>query len=403
VVARATAAPVSAAAPGAAASSGVIAPATAAGAMVSAPTPPEPQAPADAAAVRRVPLAQTAAGARQGESDDETVVKPPPAIPLVSRPAAIAEPVGVAQAATEDPDADEGPDTAETAIAALPAPPAWSNAPSDAGAAAPEPVAERELPSSPSGETTVRRERRSEEPGAGVSGAAAVERQERSPVGPATAAGAAGTVDAMRTRFPPAPPTPEERAAPVGAASRVSGGAPPGGARTLRRERPRQEDDAAAAGGRGGSGSTPRLVIVAVVLVGALIFAASQLLSSGKGPATTTTNSGTHSLSGPPASTIRVAVLNGTSQSGLAGRVSQTLVSDGFRRGAIANAPSQTRTSTVVAYTPGNREAAVEVALSLALTTTQVVPADTATEAAATSQGVSPTAIVVLGSNYAQK
>jgi hypothetical protein len=143
-------------------------------------------------------------------------------------------------------------------------------------------------------------------------------------------------------------------------------------------------------------------VVVAVVLVGVLIFAASELLSSGGGGSPTTTTS-SNSLAGPAPSQITVAVLNGTSQSGLAGRVSQTLVSEGYHRGPIGNAPSQSRTSTVVAYTPGNKAAAVEVALTLALTTTQVVPADAATEAAASSQGASPTAIVVLGSNYAQQ
>ena len=138
------------------------------------------------------------------------------------------------------------------------------------------------------------------------------------------------------------------------------------------------------------------------MLVGVLIFAASQLLSSGGGGSPTSTSS-SNTLLGPAPATVSVAVLNGTTQSGLAGRVSQTLVSDGYKRGAIGNAPSTGRTSTVVAYTPGNRAAADGVAQALALTTTQVVPADAATEAAATSQGASPTVIVVLGSNYAQQ
>jgi hypothetical protein len=100
---------------------------------------------------------------------------------------------------------------------------------------------------------------------------------------------------------------------------------------------------------------------------------------------------------------VTVAVLNGTTEGGLATRVAGTLASEGYRRGAVANAPTQNHTNTVVEYTTGNRNAAIGVAIALALTPAQVVPASGATLAAASQSGASPTAIVVLGSNYAQQ
>jgi len=130
---------------------------------------------------------------------------------------------------------------------------------------------------------------------------------------------------------------------------------------------------------------------------------ASQLLSGGGSNNPPASNSTVHTGAGPTPESITVAVLNGTHTPHLATRVSQTLSSEGYHHGAITNAPSQDHTSTVVAYTPGNREAAVEVALALALTTSQVIPADAATEAAATQSGASPTVVVTLGSNYAQQ
>jgi hypothetical protein len=138
------------------------------------------------------------------------------------------------------------------------------------------------------------------------------------------------------------------------------------------------------------------------VLVGVIVLIASQLLSGGGGAHATTTSTTTTSA-GPPPSSIVVAVLNGTTESGLATRVSTTLGSEGYHRGAVANAPTQDQTNTVIEYTGNNRNAAIEVALALALTPAQVKPARGATLAAASRSGASPTAIVVLGSNYAKQ
>jgi hypothetical protein len=195
------------------------------------------------------------------------------------------------------------------------------------------------------------------------------------------------------------------RADPVGVTARVSGAAAAagGGGATRRQERRGGADEDADGPGHSGSHSTLRLAVIAVVLVGVIVLVASQLLSGGSSTPPGSTTTSTNAASNPPPSSVTVAVLNGTTESGLAGRVSATLGSEGYRRGAVANAPTQNRTSTVIEYTTGNRNAAIEVALALALTPAQVVPASGATLAAASQAGASPTAVVVLGSNYAQR
>ena len=327
-------------------------------------------------------LADIAAAKPPVGQEAETVAKPPPAVPLVATPPASAEPAGPALEGEDD---NEGPSTAETAVVAAPPPVATE-------VASPGKAPEQQRP---------RADRAGEAPPDWTSGPAAeraeparASREEPSPLGPATAAGA-------RPRYPPPPAVAAERGAPVGAAARVSSAASLGGAPTMRRERRPDGDQAGDGAGRSSSHSPIRLAIIAAVLVGAIILVATLVLSGGggKGPAGTLS---THS-SGPAPANVTVAVLNGTHESGLATRVSETLSSEGYKRGAIGNAPSQDHTSTLVGYTPGNREAAIEVALALALTTTQVVPADPATEAAASHAGVTPAVVVTLGSNYAQQ
>jgi hypothetical protein len=202
-----------------------------------------------------------------------------------------------------------------------------------------------------------------------------------------------------RPRYPPAP---GERAVPVGATARIAGGGD-GPTATLRRDRrPDSEEEHDDEGHhRLGSRGTLRLLAVAIVLVGVLIFVANQLLSgsSPSHPAPT----GPVTSSGPAPATITVAVLNGTSSSGLASRVSSTLVSDGFKPGAINNAPSNHLAKTTVEYIHhADFDAALEVAHDLQLTSTQVTRANAATIAAATIAGRVPSVIAVIGTNYAQ-
>jgi hypothetical protein len=74
---------------------------------------------------------------------------------------------------------------------------------------------------------------------------------------------------------------------------------------------------------------------------------------------------------------VRVAVLNGTAQQGLAGDVANKLARSGYRRGNVTNAASQTEARTFVYYMSGaalssNRIAAQHVARALALPASRV-------------------------------
>ena len=103
-----------------------------------------------------------------------------------------------------------------------------------------------------------------------------------------------------------------------------------------------------------------------------------------------------------PAS-VTVAVLNGTATSGLAGRVSQKLTTDGYKSLPPATAADQTRTSTEVAFLPGHRREALAVAKSLNLGQASVQPIDQSTQALACPPPAACTAgvVVTLGTDLA--
>ena len=139
------------------------------------------------------------------------------------------------------------------------------------------------------------------------------------------------------------------------------------------------------------------------MIVAVLIFVASKVFGGGSANPTTSQTTSSQTVSGPSPSSVRVAVLNGTHTTGLANSVSTKLVSDGFRKGAVADAPAQNHTATIVGYTPGNRAAAVVVASHLALSASLVAPADAASTAVADAHHARPKVIVTLGSDYAQQ
>jgi hypothetical protein len=158
-----------------------------------------------------------------------------------------------------------------------------------------------------------------------------------------------------------------------------------------------------------------RLAVVGVVVVLAVIaFAVVELggsPSKGTGGGATTppaTTSGSHSAAtktptvAPPArATITVAVLNGTTQSGLAGIVSTTLTTDGFAKGEVSNAPGAAAVTTV-GYSPGHRAGAAEVADVLHLPASSVTAVASTTLAAASTTGGAPKVVVTIGANYKQ-
>jgi len=103
-------------------------------------------------------------------------------------------------------------------------------------------------------------------------------------------------------------------------------------------------------------------------------------------------------------STVTVSVLNGTDMQGLAGEVSQKLISHGYRKGAVTNASDQTRTTTVIQYAPRDKRDAVAVAAALKLTQSAVQPLDSATQKIACSAsplGCNSMVYVTVGHNLA--
>jgi hypothetical protein len=77
-----------------------------------------------------------------------------------------------------------------------------------------------------------------------------------------------------------------------------------------------------------------------------------------------------------------VAVLNGTTQNGLARAVADTVEAKGFTIAGPGTNPDQDIQTTTISYTPGNKEAALEVAKVVQIDRSSVQPVDTTTSAA---------------------
>jgi hypothetical protein len=105
-------------------------------------------------------------------------------------------------------------------------------------------------------------------------------------------------------------------------------------------------------------------------------------------------------------SSVTVAVLNGTSYSRAAGRWATKLAADGYKKGAITNGPDQTRTTTVVAYLPGFKSDALQVAKSLSLGSGAVQAVDSPTLqtlACQQSSSCSANVVVTVGADLASR
>jgi hypothetical protein len=103
-------------------------------------------------------------------------------------------------------------------------------------------------------------------------------------------------------------------------------------------------------------------------------------------------------------STVTVSVLNGTDQQGLALHVSDRLIAEGYRKGAVNNASDQTQTTSVVAYmTPADKRDALAVATALKLSRSAVRPIDANTKAIACppNQPCSSAVVVTIGHDIA--
>jgi LytR cell envelope-related transcriptional attenuator len=101
-------------------------------------------------------------------------------------------------------------------------------------------------------------------------------------------------------------------------------------------------------------------------------------------------------------SSVTVAVLNGTSISGLAKRIATKLGADGYKQGAVTDGANQTQTATVVAYMPGARKDALEVASALKLGSASVQAIDSSTRAiACPSTSCTANVVVTVGQDLA--
>jgi LytR cell envelope-related transcriptional attenuator len=146
-----------------------------------------------------------------------------------------------------------------------------------------------------------------------------------------------------------------------------------------------------------------------VLILGGGAFVGSQLLGGDDAPPPpneaappTSTSTGTGQSSGgdtaatPPKGETNVAVLNGTTFTGLAGRLADEIAGDGYARGVTqTNTRDQTIEQSVVFYADGYRNAARNVGKLLSID--QAEPLDSETAAVAPGANV----VVLAGADQA--
>lgn len=264
-------------------------------------------------------------------------------------------------------------------------------------------------------------------------------------------AGAAVAVDSQSERaaqpvavpvspraFPqPATPAPFERpaASPVAAppAATVAGGNGAGHDHSLgdsiATEPPRPLRPPARPAAQAGYGQLPPLRppsrsrsrfsrgLVALIGAAGIAAAIAVLVIATAGGSTTTSSSDTTPTTNAPStkksrpaappfspSSVTVAVLNGTNVNQLAHTVGAKLAADGYKKGPLQTAASQSQQSTVVAYFPGaaNRNDALHVANALNLKPSVVQPIDSSTQQVACSGStVCANVVVTVGADLA--
>jgi hypothetical protein len=156
--------------------------------------------------------------------------------------------------------------------------------------------------------------------------------------------------------------------------------------------------------------------VVGVLVLGAAAFAVTQLFGgSGNKPAKPPTVANTTPAPSPHATataqatpaltkaTMRVAVYNGTTVSGLAGSVRDQLVNLGYNQdnlGADTYTPNQQRQASVVMYERGERPAAATVARSLNISDVRLI--DSATQQLIDQSGRKWDVVVIVGADKSQ-
>jgi len=100
-------------------------------------------------------------------------------------------------------------------------------------------------------------------------------------------------------------------------------------------------------------------------------------------------------------SSLTVAVLNGTPVYHAADDIGNQLAADGFKKGAITNAATQTQTTTTVEYVPGDQRDAAAVAKALKLGAAAVQPITPGTQTLGCPQTTSCSVVVTVGADVA--
>ena len=188
------------------------------------------------------------------------------------------------------------------------------------------------------------------------------------PVAAATAPGAGATATGQPAPPAAAPPPSTRAGTPVPAAERATGERPALAQITVERAalgpHPRWRQ---VAGRLTTPGGLAVIAFAAVILaVGALV-GSRVLLDTGSSG-----SSGGHGAGAVAPEQVTVAVLNGTSEPGLAATLGQTLRRKGFKEGTIATA-RRTYQQTVVMYGGGRKKAAERVAKVLGVTPVQPI------------------------------
>src|SRR3954470_10172791 len=165
--------------------------------------------------------------------------------------------------------------------------------------------------------------------------------------------------------------------------------------------------------------STTRAVVltavIGVLVLGGAAFGVTRLLAGNDSKArptppgvktATAEPSAQATAAATPALTkqnVRVAVYNGTVQSGLAGSIRDQLVSQGYGQqnlGADTYTPDQQRQASVVMYQRSARAAAQEVARDLGIKNTQLI--DSATQTLIQQSGKKWDVVVIVGADKSQ-
>ena len=342
-------------------------PATVAAQAAAAPAEAKPEAPATGEGAEAKPASEQEGGeeAKPEEGKPDEGAK---------APAADATPEAPAAPKPGSPEAAPPPDTSK------PAAPAASAAPSAS------PPAPKDEPAAPGASTP------SPEPAVPAA---------------STAAGAAAARPGADRPRSPAPPVPPRPAQPLRATS-PSATIPPRPAPAARR------DDGAPGRFAGRRGIVAAGVAVAVLAIGAAVIArvvagdggeqktppAPNTLGQAPSPAAQPSSPGA-----PPARTkaqraqTSVAVLNGTTVTGLARSVANRLEEQGFTTVAVTDASNQAQSDTKVEFTAGHREEALDAARSLRVPASQVVAAS---DVDSTTAGPNAEVVVVVGQNFAR-